>query len=289
MTLSANRSIVVGAGGGALDLAGNTINYAGGISGAGTLTQTGAGTLVYTGADSAPLTISSGTLSLGTGASLTAALTDNSTVLIPQTLTLSNNIGGTGSVVQAAGTLTLSGTNTYSGGTFVNSGTLVASKAVNLGTGPVTLGSATARATFQFAGAFNPSNAMALNGGGGLVLDSYYSGGNNEYNVALSGNISGPGGLLVAGGSCIDFSGTATPGPAARSSTPTPRAKRTGKATWSSPPAANWAPARSRSCRRPTCTSATPTPWLPGRRSSCSRTAPSPPTSPCRRTSTPLP
>src|SRR6202043_2603989 len=65
-----------------------------------------------------------------------------------QTISIANNIGGTGVQVQQLGNslLTLSGTNTYSGGTTISAGTLQVTNNSSIGTGDVTLNGGTFQA-----------------------------------------------------------------------------------------------------------------------------------------------
>jgi outer membrane autotransporter protein len=135
------------------------------IGGGGSLTQAGAGTLVlaisntYTG----NTIISSGTLQVGNGGAggaLGSGGVSNNSVLVfdrSDSIVVSNNISGTGSLTQAgAGTLTLTNVNTYSGGTWVsNGGTLAVMDSHALGSGNLNLISGTLKA-----------NQMVINIGG---------------------------------------------------------------------------------------------------------------------------
>jgi autotransporter-associated beta strand protein len=144
--------------------------YAGVISGAGSLVKQGAGMLTLTGDSSltGPTTISAGALALGDGVATTGSLgsgriTNNSTLAINRisALTLSNNISGTGGLVNlataqvtlagtlsgtgslsnnaGADTLVLAASNSYSGGTFLNGGKIMLQHFSGFGTGNVSI------------------------------------------------------------------------------------------------------------------------------------------------------
>ncbi len=96
------------------------------------ITVNAAGTVVLTGANSysGPTTISAGTLQIGTGGTTgnvsAAAVIDNGALVFNRsdaTLTIANDIGGTGSLTQTGpGTLVLPGNLTYTGGTTITAG-----------------------------------------------------------------------------------------------------------------------------------------------------------------------
>ena len=182
-------------------------------SGTGTLTLTG--TNLYTGGT----TISGGTLQLGNATatgSITGNITDNGTLKLNRSdtgLTLSGNIIGTGSVVQAGlGTVTLSGINSYSGVTTVSGGTLQA--------GSVTALSANSDytvtgATLNLNGFSNSVGSLAGNGtvtNTGVAGVTLSAGGDN-LSTTFSGTLqNGPGmfGLLKSGTGTLTLSGTNT-------------------------------------------------------------------------------
>ena len=115
----------------------DTLTFAGNIFGMGSLLQLGPGTTIFTTADdySGGTTVSAGTLQLGNGGtagSITGNVTDNATLAIDRsdTLTFAGNILGMGSLSQlGAGTTILTAADSYSGGTTITAGTL------ELGTG----------------------------------------------------------------------------------------------------------------------------------------------------------
>ena len=105
-----------------------TGNYAGVLSGTGSLTKQGAGSLILTGVNSysGGTTVSAGILQ-GDTTSLQGNITNNAAVVFNQatTGTYTGTLAGTGSLTkQGAGSLILAGSNTYSGGTVVSAGTL---------------------------------------------------------------------------------------------------------------------------------------------------------------------
>ncbi|WP_296347944.1 autotransporter-associated beta strand repeat-containing protein [Reyranella sp.] len=154
--LANTRPLTLNAGGGTIDTNGFNTEIWQAIGGSGGLTKSGAGTLIlrgansYTGAtsinggtlaisasttlaNSSGLTINGGTLrvtnvaSLNQPVTLTGAATFN-VVTIFDGLSLSGNVGGTGSLIKTgAGSLTLRGTADYTGGTTVSGGSLVGS------------------------------------------------------------------------------------------------------------------------------------------------------------------
>ena len=145
------------------------------------LLMSGLGTAILTGINtfSGGTTISSGTLQIGNGGTVTgqelgsaATVTDNAALVFNgnNALSFTRTITGTGSVTQrGAGTLTLSTANSYSGGTTISNSTVqVASVGdggtSSLGTGAVTLNSG----TLLFTGA-NDSTARQVTGTGGTT------------------------------------------------------------------------------------------------------------------------
>jgi autotransporter-associated beta strand protein len=125
---STDHGATLGASGGTVQVttAASTLTLAGVIAGAsgGGLNVNGSGTLALSGGNTynGNTTISAGTLQLtGNGTFGTGNVTNNSTILSSGTITIANNISGTGVVTNdATGTLTLSGNNSYSGATYIN-------------------------------------------------------------------------------------------------------------------------------------------------------------------------
>src|SRR5205085_1154772 len=140
-----NRGITLGASNGTIDVAGGTtLTLPNAVAGSGNLTMTNAGTLILSASNSyVATTISGGTLQVGnastTGTLGSGAVTNNASLVFNRSnaLTVSNAIGGTGSLTQAgSGTTTLSVANGYTGKTFINAGTLSIAAQNNLGANP---------------------------------------------------------------------------------------------------------------------------------------------------------
>jgi len=138
------------------------------------------------------ITLSGGSLSIGSGYTLT--LNNGSS----DTATLATGLSGAGALAKSgAGSLTLSGSNTHSGGTTLSTGTLSVSTASNLGSGTVSLADGT---TLQTTGTLTATNAFTLSGDATLQTDA---------NVAISGTLSGSGHTLTkTGSSTLTLSGT---------------------------------------------------------------------------------
>jgi autotransporter-associated beta strand protein len=163
----------------------DSTQFAGVISGGGSLTQTGMGLLILTASNtySGSTTISAGTLQLGNGTpsgSLSSStLTDNGVLVFNRSdsPTYSGAINGSGSLVQAgAGVLTLLGSNTYTGGTTISAGTLQVGNgaaAGALGTGPMNDSGALVfnlSGAATFAGAISGNGSLTQAGTGVLTL-----------------------------------------------------------------------------------------------------------------------
>ncbi|SNT34533.1 autotransporter-associated beta strand repeat-containing protein, partial [Azospirillum sp. RU37A] len=208
---------------------GTTLTISGTLGGAFTAYKVNNGTVVLSGSNSSSnstnLNISSGTLSVADGSNLTGgtltlntgtlavtgsdvtlskaiSLTGNSTITNTNAVTLSGAIaGGTNTLTKAGGgTLTLA-TATSSGSAWnmdVSNGALSIDSADRLGTGAVTLRSAT---SLIITGATTLANEVSLSGGGTIRADA---------DATLSGVISGSGALTKAGVSTLTLTGTQT-------------------------------------------------------------------------------
>jgi fibronectin-binding autotransporter adhesin len=234
-----SKSAMLDSTGGTLDTGGNTVSYAGVISGSGALTKSGAGTLQLSAAnDYTGVThIAVGALSLmGSG-----SIADSSTVvddamldisgttsgtairslagggtvaLGAATLTLTHGadtfggaLGGTGGVSLSAGTETLTGVSTYTGATQIAQGATlalsgtgsIAGSRVVEDNGTLDLTAATVLTTLPSLA----GNGVATLGAKGLAL--------SQAAGSFSGAIGGTGGLAITGGT-ETLSGTNTYG-----------------------------------------------------------------------------
>ncbi|CAD5277914.1 conserved exported hypothetical protein [Bosea sp. 62] len=118
-------------------------------------------------------------------------------------IAVSATLGGTGGLTKlGSGTLVLTGNNTYAGGTTISAGWLVVGADFNLGdaSGGLTLDGGTLLVTNSFSSARTVTLGSA---GGGIEVDSGYT-------LALSGTISGAGGLTKSGDGQLALSGTST-------------------------------------------------------------------------------
>jgi autotransporter-associated beta strand protein len=122
------------------------LNYAGVISGTGTVTKAGAGALTLSGNNTyaGTTTINDGTLKIGagetSGAIAGASIINNAALVFDRSdaLSYSGVISGTGTVTKAGeGALTLSGNNSYSGLTTISEGTLKIGAAGSGSNGPL--------------------------------------------------------------------------------------------------------------------------------------------------------
>jgi autotransporter-associated beta strand protein len=184
------------------------------------LVQSGNGTLILTGTNtfSGGLTVNSGTVQLGNGGAVSGqevgratTVTDNGALVFngSNSITFTNTIAGTGSVVQrGSGTmLMLSNANTYSGGTTLSNSTVPVAVigdvgSGTLGTGPVTLngatllysgtGETTAR---QFNGTGGTTNTIDVPASVTLTLNGTLTG-SAKWTVNKTGS-----GTLIVGGS----------------------------------------------------------------------------------------
>jgi autotransporter-associated beta strand protein len=151
------------------------------------------GTLIYVGPAVAPVTFT-GAWTLASGASTLSVGNASHT---SSQMTISGNVGGSGSSLVKAGTgaLILTGANTYTGGTTVNAGALtVTGASAKLGTGSVTVQNTSTTITSLsiqngVTNAINDAATLTIAGGGtaGLADQSYVNlgGGVNEFIHAL--------------------------------------------------------------------------------------------------------
>jgi autotransporter-associated beta strand protein len=176
------------------------------ISGTGALEQIGTGTLVLLTNEnySGPTVITKGTLQVGNDATYgtlgTGPVTDNSVLILDRsdTLTLNNNIAGSGLITNFDGNIFLGGASTYSGGTYIEGGTVVAASPTALGIGLVTIDTgALGPGALYFLFPSGTTNVVANNiilpGNGGGLIQEFLLEGNptNSTTVRLTGVISG--------------------------------------------------------------------------------------------------
>jgi autotransporter-associated beta strand protein len=194
------NAVAINTSGGTIDTQANTLTLSGAIGNGngttGALTKIGSGTLVLSGTSSytGATNVSAGTLQAGaanafapssaftvaSGATLNlnsfnetigSLAGAGSVTLGSAALTLSNAagtfsgvIGGSGgSLIQTAGTETLTGANTYTGGTKLNGGTLVVGNNSALGTGTLAMAAGTTL-SFLNNGNFAIANAITMTG-----------------------------------------------------------------------------------------------------------------------------
>lgn len=186
------------------------VEFTGKISGTGNVVQRGTGVLeisntgnTYTGGN----LVEQGTLA-GSSASIRGDIENHGNVTLTDDTAarFGDIISGTGSLnLDGTGALTLSGTNTYAGGTTIEAGKTVAvASDRNLGAagGLLTLNGATLQNTADITAARN------------IILGS----GNGSFSadvgtiLALSGDISGPGGLFKEGDGTLLLGGVASYG-----------------------------------------------------------------------------
>jgi fibronectin-binding autotransporter adhesin len=208
-------------------------DFAGAISGSGSVTQAGSGVLVVSGDNSytGGTTISSGTLQLGDGGAsggVVGAIADSGNLSIDRsdTYVLGNAVSGSGSLTQAgSGTTVINTALAYTGGTTITGGTL------QLGDGGTT-GAVSgaivdnANLSLDFAGTYTLANAVSGSGSvsqvssGTLVIDDSesYTGG-THINVgtvqigtggtsgSIVGNVDDNGRLVFDRNDNYDFAG----------------------------------------------------------------------------------
>jgi len=186
--------------------AGNTTIASGSGTTSGTLTKDGSDTLTLTGTNTytGGITISEGTLSVGSGAgsgSISGNVTNNGTLTFNRSsndLTYAGAISGTGALIKSGAVrLTLTGANTYSGATTVRGGALKFSNTTSLYNGNTSAWTASnltvasgAMAIFSVGGAgeFTSGNLDAL-----VALGNSTNGFQSGSNIGLdttSGNFS---------------------------------------------------------------------------------------------------
>jgi autotransporter-associated beta strand protein len=174
---SVAQAVAIGNAGGTISSNGNgAVTFTGAVGGGGPLTTNGTLLFAHPGTLSGGVTIQSGSLSLGTGGAVDAAIgaiTDNGALTFNDagTLTL-GGLAGAGTLRLASGTVVVNGPDTFTGAETISGGVL------RLGTG---------------AGA--PVTPSLLMTGGTLDL--------NGHTQTVSGGIDIPGGLIETGGGTL--------------------------------------------------------------------------------------
>lgn len=210
----------------------DTIEFAGQISGAGSVSHVGTGTVVLTGdSDYAGGTsIGSGTLRLGNGGTSGSIIGDvvNDGTLVfnrADTYDFAGVISGDGALVQAgSGATVLSGTNSYTGGTWVQAGTLSLAGEGNLGAadgvttvtgGMLDLGGTSQQqsAILQTGGVISDGRANVATYslfGGLLAADATVDAASlfTVYQGHIEGTLTGEGRLVKSGPANVVLSGT---------------------------------------------------------------------------------
>ena len=169
------------------------------------------------------VTVSNGTLQLGTGLAnqdgslnSTSSVTDNAALVynVAGRQTASNTIGGSGSLaVVGPGMLTLSASNGYSGGTSIQNGTLQLGNSAALGTGAL----AANGGTLDLAG-YSATVTSFSGGASGLVTNSGPTGavltvnqaGSTNFSGVFSDGASGSFGLYKTGAGALTINGNQT-------------------------------------------------------------------------------
>ena len=197
---------------------GSANTYSGVLSGGGGLTKVGSGVQVLAGSNtySGETNISSGTLQLGNGLTngsvSSGTVTNNSVLALDNAAaqTFSGLISGSGSVAKFGSSLLALGNlaNSYSGGTTITGGTLSIAGNGALGTAPataatnLTLNGGVLQVTATTA--ISPTRTISLGQNGGTinvaVLSTVSPSAASPSAVFFSGQITGPGGLTVTGG-----------------------------------------------------------------------------------------
>ena len=199
-------TITFGSGTGAVNFnQSNALVFTSAISGAGTVRQLGSGTTTlsasntYTGGT----TISAGTLEMDNTGSVAGNITNNATLSINRTntLTLTNLVSGTGALSKSGtGTLVLAATNTYSGNTTISAGTLQINAGGSVSNSATTLVGSGGAGTLSISGGTYSNTSVSIGYNGGTGILNLNSGSLSAQNLAVSGNGAAAGTLNLNGG-----------------------------------------------------------------------------------------
>ena len=204
----------------------DVLGFDGSVSGSGEVRQIGAGRTILTGANtySGGTTISAGILQLGNGdtaGSIIGNVVNNGTLAFDRsdTVTFGGVISGAGGVKHiGGGTTVLTGTSTYTGGTTISQGTLIASVTGALGTGPVTINSASISGLiFASAASAETLTINLINPYGVLGFVNDASAGNativnNGGSVRFAQNSSADGAMFINNAGHVDISAITSSG-----------------------------------------------------------------------------
>jgi len=205
-----SATTVVGSGAGSLNFQAGTLSNLLELNGGAVLTKTTAGTLILEGTNtySGVTLISTGTLQIGSGVTTgtlgSNSVTNNGTLDFKRsnTYTVTNDISGTGTVVQSgSGTTILTGNNSY-GNTNITGGTLNAGSANALGTtGTISFGGG----TLQYSSNNNTDYSSRFSTAAGQAYNIDTNGQNVTYATGFS---SAGGSLNKLGAGSLTLQGT---------------------------------------------------------------------------------
>jgi autotransporter-associated beta strand protein len=184
----------------------SSLTVANAISGTGTLSQIGTGITILTGANTymGTTTISGGTLQIGnagvTGTLGTGAVIDDAALLFRRsdTVTVANDISGSGTLSKNGGTTILTGTNSYTGTTTVTAGTLQIGNGGTTGT--LGTGGGVVLTAVGSALTFNRSNGLTV---GNLISGLGTVSQNGTGTTTLTGNNTYTGTTTVTAGTLL--------------------------------------------------------------------------------------
>ncbi|WP_252053472.1 autotransporter-associated beta strand repeat-containing protein [Acinetobacter silvestris] len=246
-TLDANTTVAVN---NAVNLAGNLgiggsadLTLVGTVNGAGSLIKNGAANLTLSGNNNflGGITLNAGTLTVGSNGALglgnltvagASALDSNTSASLGNNVVLNANltntgnsdvalsgvVSGTGGLIKnGASNLTLNGINTYSGGTTLNAGTVTLGTSSGLGSGAVTVASASTldtSAPLVLANNVNVNANLSVAGNNNLTLGGVIAGAgtltkNGLADLTLSGNNTFSGMFDVESGSLTTLGNSA--------------------------------------------------------------------------------